>query len=119
MPTTTLSHDRRYLCSELVTVQWSLERGPTRETTANLEEIWSTGAVVLSETRIPENVPVRIQTATVVLTGSVRSSLDSMLGNFVEIDFAPSCLWDPGVYLPEHLLDPAVLLGFPTMAPAA
>ncbi|MDX2154711.1 MAG: hypothetical protein SFV54_28465 [Bryobacteraceae bacterium] len=119
MPTTTLSPDRRYLCSELVTVRWTPSWGPSGETVANLEEIWGGGASMLAETGIPENALVRIEAQDVHFRGMVRCCRRDELGFIVEVDFLPNQRWDPRRYLPEHLFDPGVLLGYPTLVPAA
>lgn len=112
-----LPMQKRFVCSELVTVCWTPAWGPARETVANLESIWNTGAEISSEVPIAENALVRIKGDECEWRGIVRWCRDDEKagGYIIEVEFLPQSRWSQRRYIPQHLFDPSVLLGFPTL----
>ncbi len=107
--------DRRYVCSEIVTVRWSPHWGPTREATANLEAIWAEGAALCCEIAIAENTLVRIECDHGEMRGWIRSCEMSGTDFTLEVEFLPQSRWTRLKHIPDYLFDPSVLLGFPTL----
>jgi len=98
---------RRYLCSELVEVQWVDEFGQRQELTANLEEIWSRGAQLLMELPVRPGTRLGFKTRGPFFEGrAIRCDADP-LGYFVTVAFNRDIRWSPELYRPAHLLDPS------------
>ncbi len=101
----------RFLCSELVTVRWVSEFGSSREVTANLEEIWESGAQLQLPNPIRTNIPVHVSVEkTELFSGVVQSCAADFVGYFVDIEFEGGYRWSPAQFEPEHLFDPRSLL---------
>jgi hypothetical protein len=112
-------NDRRYLCSELVTLRWSPSWGPTIETHANLESIWTSGATLTTECPVAEKTLLLIRTWGCELRGYVTLCMPNGFDYTVELEFLPQSRWDLTKFVPDHLFDPSVLLGFPTLVAAS
>ena len=97
------------LCSDLVDVVWSDDRGVRRKTTAILEEIAPAGAMVLLDMDRP---PRRIETVVIQplgYSGRARRCRLSTSGYRMEIDFDPGVRWQLSDYRPCHAFDPRSL----------
>ena len=94
----------RYLCSELV----FLEAAETRAV-VNLEEIWTTGAVLECETPVEAGARFRLRAGNHTFWGSAVLVEPHAFGCRVEVEFSPMTPWKPEEYSPHHLLDPATL----------
>ncbi len=99
------------LCSELLNLHFRYKVGREREVKANLEEIWSTGALLLIDVRVPVATPTRFAAGGREFRGKVtaRKFLKG-LGYFVEVQFASNSHWSEQEYRPKHLFNPLVLL---------
>ena len=102
------------LCSELLNLHLQPRRGSDRrgrKLKANLEEIWSTGALLLTESRIRKFTSLSFVGGGRTFHAEViAETLLSELGYFVEVRFRPDCKWSQRAYRPQHLFNPLVLL---------
>ena len=91
----------RYLCSHLVRLvtdggeQW-----------VNLEEIWTTGAVLNCEQPAPLGVAVTFFAERALFAGLVTDVQQDELGWRVEMLFSPDNLWSPERWHPNHAVNP-------------
>jgi len=94
----------RYLCSDLVRIT-SLD-GPQRSTQfANLEEIGTDFAEVLTECAFPSQAKLRIAREGYQMDGIVEScTLRTPLGYFVRVKLAPASVWSKRRFTPKHML---------------
>ena len=70
----------RFLCSELVKLEWTSKFGRQRNAVANLEEIEECGAVLQCEGPVRPTTEVRIKTSKVDFIGIVRSCTADFIG---------------------------------------
>lgn len=102
------------LCSEILNLH--LQPRPGRERhecklKANLEEIWSSGALLLTDSRIHRFTPLSFVGGGRTFHAEViAGTLSKGLGYFIEIRFRPDCTWSERNYRPQHLFNPLVLL---------
>jgi hypothetical protein len=99
------------LCSAILDLHVHSKEGRERELKVNLEEIWSSGALFLTD------VPIRPATSLWFAGGGcefrgqvITPTLLRGLGYFIEMRFHPSCIWSEQKYRPKHLFNPLVLL---------
>jgi hypothetical protein len=86
-------------------------KGRDRELNANLEEIWSSGALLLMDVRVPLSSRIWFRAADRKFRGQVASRrFVKGLGYYVEVRFASNSYWSEQEYRPQHLLNPLVLL---------
>ncbi len=95
----------RYMCSELVRVISLSPEQPQSETVANLEDISPSGACLQLEEAIHVGTDIEILCSTCRLKGKVRYCRFVEIGYDVGVEFQPRKAWDPGRFLPEHMLD--------------
>jgi hypothetical protein len=95
---------QRYLCSELVFLEYAETRA-----VVNLEEIWTTGAVIECETAIEAGTRFRLRTGNRSFSGTAVLIEPHEFGCRVEVEFSPMTLWKREEYSPHHLLDPSTL----------
>lgn len=107
--------ERKFLCSELLVVEWSPDWGQTRTMVANLESIWHSGATLLSDLPVVEGTCLRLNAAGREFRAVVKFCSMDELGYLMELEFGRGSEWTPEAYMPEHLFDPNTLLGFPTL----
>ena len=99
------------LCSEILDLHLQPRRGRERELKANLEEIWSSGALLRTDSRIHEFTSLWFAGGGSKFHGEViAGTLSRGLGYFVEMRFHPDCKWSEKRYRPQHLFNPLVLL---------
>jgi hypothetical protein len=97
--------ERRYLCSELVTLRF---RGESL--VVNLEEIDSAIAVLESEDPLPVGVAAEMDTGGRRFSGTLVSAQQTPpLGWRIEFEFSPSTPWSIDRFRPSHLFDPSTL----------
>jgi hypothetical protein len=97
--------DRRYLCSELVSVLYEDGSHKTRATVANLEEISSRSAILLCEEHLKPGVPVALSSKGHDLYGIVASAtFERLLGWYIVLRLELRSQWTSRWFLPEHLL---------------
>ena len=102
------------LCSEILNLHLQPRHGcerRERKLKANLEEIWSSGALLLTDSRIHQFTSLWFVGGGRKFHGEViAGTLFTGLGYFVEIRFRPDCTWSQRNYRPQHLFNPLVLL---------
>jgi hypothetical protein len=106
-------HTRRggMLCSEILNLHLRAGAGDEREVEVNLEEIWSTGALFLTDEPIQPLTSLRFAGGGCEFQGQViAQTLLRGLGYFIEMRFQPGCVWSEQQYRPKHLFNPLVLL---------
>ena len=96
----------RYLCSELIVL-----RREGAETVVNLEEIWIEGAAVEMDEPLAAGLAVELQCGEHLFTATVARAEKHELGCRIELEFSRETPWDPAVYKPTHLMNPADLPG--------
>jgi len=98
-------------CSEILSVQLQSKAGRVRTLKVNLEEIWSSGALFLTDVRIRPLTPFRFVGGGHEFHGQVIArKLLRGLGYFVEMRFDPKFTWSEQKYRPQHFFNPLVLL---------
>jgi len=98
-------------CSEILNVHLQSKAGRVRTLKVNLEEIWSSGALFLTDVRIKPFTPFRFVGGGYEFRGQVIArKLMRGLGYFVEMQFDPKFTWSEQKYRPQHLFNPLVLL---------
>jgi|GEM_PF-3170185 len=102
------------LCSEILNLHLQPRHGRERrerKLKANLEEIWSSGALLLTDSRIHQFTSLWFVGGGRKFHGEViAGKLFEGLGYFIEIRFRPECAWSVRNYRPQHLFNPLVLL---------
>jgi|SRR6185369_14600086 len=99
------------LCSEILNLYLQPRVGRERKLEANLEEIWSSGALLRTDARIREFTSLWFVGGRCKFQGeAVAGTLTRGLGYFVEMRFHPNCKWSARKYRPQHLFNPLVLL---------
>jgi|HubBroStandDraft_6_1064221.scaffolds.fasta_scaffold89376_3 hypothetical protein len=98
----------RYLCSQLVELRIRTpEPGLPQEANriVNLEEIWTTGAVLESEEPAEEGAKAEIRCGAAFFAGSIVHVERHEFGWRLEMEFSPMTPWNAEQFQPEHLLD--------------
>jgi hypothetical protein len=99
------------LCSEILSLNLLYKAGRQRELKANLEQIWSEGALLLTDVRVPLSTPTWFAAGGREFRGTIAARrFVKGLGYFVEVQFASNSLWSKQKYRPKHLLNPLMLL---------
>ena len=102
------------LCSEILNLHLQPRHGRERrerKLKANLEEIWSSGALLLTDSRIHQFTSLWFVGGGRKFHGEViAGTLSKGLGYLIEIRFRPDCTWSVRNYRPQHLFNPLVLL---------
>jgi hypothetical protein len=93
----------RYLCSDLVRI----DLGGETVITANLEEIWTEGAVLEWDAPIESGTHLTMECQGVPFHATVANNEEHPFGCRVEILFSAQSPWTPEICRPQHLLDPA------------
>lgn len=95
----------RLLCSEFVSVLYDDRSRETHQAVANLEEISSTEAVLLSEQELEPGIPISFCAKEHDLYGVVQSSsFDAILGWFIKVALDASSRWHGRLFVPEHFI---------------
>lgn len=106
----------RFLCAELVKVEWTTRDGSggsSRALEAVLEDISPLGACVQVEDRIPLGAKVSISTVSegvARFSGWVSYCVFRDYGYFVGLQFANETRWSSGVFEPQHLTNLEALM---------
>lgn len=99
------------LCSEILNLYLQSSGGRERKLTANLEEIWSSGALLSTDARIQDFTSLWFVGGGCKFRGeAIAGGLSKGLGYFIEMRFNPDCRWSARKYHPQHLFNPLVLL---------
>lgn len=100
-----LNSKSHYLCSDLVTVQFTDRAGRRQRVTANLEEIAPHRLSLLVDSRIPFGSCATVEMPGLTLRGRARRAEHSNdLGWFVEVRLAPDSRWSRERFTPAHML---------------
>jgi hypothetical protein len=97
--------EARFLCADLVRVEWLDRVGKARSTSAVLEDISASGACLQFEKSVPLETEIHVRHSKGELVGRVKYCLFRDIGYFVGVQFAPARRWSRDTYAPEHLLD--------------
>jgi hypothetical protein len=93
------------MCSEIVTLVVDLNRGGRYTVAANLEEIACDSVVVLAESKLPLGARVSIVCGFHELKGIVYGcEFEELTGCYTHILLDSDSLWDPQLFVPQHLL---------------
>ena len=99
------------LCSEILNLHLRSRAGREREVKVNLEEIWSSGALLLTDVSIRPFTSLWFAGGGFEFRGeAIARTLFRGLGYFIEMRFQPGCAWSEQKYRPKHLFNPLVLL---------
>jgi len=99
------------LCSEILNLYLQSGIGRERKLTANLEEIWPSGALLRTDARIQDFTSLWFVGGGCKFQGeAIAGKLSKGLGYFIEMRFHPDCRWSARKYRPQHLFNPLVLL---------
>jgi len=107
------------LCSDIVQLEWSDDMGIPRRTPAILEEIHSSGAMLLLDIERPPRRADAVRLTPCGFAGKARKCKPSASGFLVEVAFDPGVRWSYDRYLPDHLFDPQTLASPPDASPTA
>jgi hypothetical protein len=95
----------RYLCSELVRIDYEAAPGTIQQLTGNLEEISPTSAILLLDTGVRRGQPLSFLAQNRRLCGVVDSWVyEPPLGYFVAVRFLDGYEWREDHFRPAHLL---------------
>jgi hypothetical protein len=99
------------LCSDLLKLRLQYKAGRKRDFEANLEEIWHSGAIFLTDVRVPVCASMSFTAGgkefrAIVIARRFRKGL----GYFVEVQFATNSHWSEQIYRPKHLFNPLMTL---------
>jgi hypothetical protein len=99
------------LCSEILDLHLQSKSGKEHEVKVNLEEIWASGAVFLTDEPIRPFTSLWFAGAGCEFRGqAVSQTLSRGLGYFIEMQFDPGCAWSERDYRPKHHFNPLVAL---------
>ena len=131
-------YESRFLCADIVKVEWKADAGPSalpgaggeilRSVEAVLEDISALGACVQVEEAIPPGISVSIsfgvengqRSGSVRLSGKVSYCAYRDYGYFVGIQFSNEMRWSSGIFEPQHLTNlEALMLTEPGMVDQA
>ena len=96
---------QRFLCSHLV----SLTDGSAADRIVNLEEIWTSGAILEAETAVTRGAQVELRCGPAVFRGRIVEVEPHEFGYRFEVEFSPKTPWRAEEFRPDHLLDTSAL----------
>jgi len=99
----------RYLCSELVKVEWQSETGALRAT-GILEEIWLDGACIQTLAPLPSRTQVWIVANRALFLGTLAECESQPDGYFSRVAFEAQSRWSPRSFRPEHMVSTQTVL---------
>ncbi len=97
--------ESRFLCSDLVQVDWFEQEDEFRTVEALLEDISPKGACVQVEQLIPPGLGITMTVGQNRFSGYVSHCVYRDYGYFVGIRFSEETLWSSGIFMPRHLTD--------------
>src|SRR5580658_4701715 len=99
------------LCSEIIDLHLQDSAKGERKLKVNLEEIWSSGALLQTDVRIRPFTSLWFAGGGCEFRGQVMEITSHPgLGYFVKMRFDPTCTWSEKKYRPKHLFNPLVAL---------
>lgn len=75
----------------------------------NLEEIWTSGAILEAEEPVAEGAEIEIRCESVLFDARIVQVEPHEFGWRFEVEFSPRTPWNPLRFQPQHLLDSSVL----------
>jgi len=99
----------RLWCSDLIRVR--VESTESHLLTANLEDISRSGACVQLEEPVTAGAQICLMLGRRRFQGKVKYCIHNAIGYFAGVQFNSGRQWSRKLYEPEHLLDPARLVG--------
>jgi len=103
------SRPRRYLCSELIKVEWQDETGALRAT-GILEEIWADGACIQTLAAMQPGTKVWIVARCTFFLGTLTECEAQPDGYFSRVAFDPESRWSQRSFKPEHMVNTRMVL---------
>jgi hypothetical protein len=97
--------EARFLCADLVRVEWCDRLGKTRRSSAVLEDISPSGACLQFDKSMPLETVLHVRHSKGELVGTVKYCLFRDIGYFVGVQFPRAQGWSQDAFVPEHLLD--------------
>ena len=97
-------NSHRYLCSQLVKLRTDSGESAVN-LVVNLEEIWTTGAVLESEEPVEEGTNIEIRCDTAFFAGRITRVERHEVGWRLEMEFSSLTPWSPEKFRPQHLLN--------------
>ena len=94
----------RYLCSEMVRIEWQDHRGALN-TSGILEEIWPEGASVQTLGPIQAGTKLWIVAKRALFLGTVTECRFIRDGYFSRVAFASESRWSARSFRPEHMVN--------------
>jgi len=101
--------ENRFLCADLVQINWVTGPGEFRRAEGVLEDISRLGACVQVEEAVPPGARISIITGENLLSGCVSYCVYREYGYFVGIHFADETTWSSSNFEPQHLTNLAAL----------
>src|SRR3954447_21443172 len=95
--------ESRFLCADLVKVEWMAEKDDLRTVEAVLEDISPLGACVQVEERIPLGAIVSISVSDAFFSGFVSYCVYRDYGYFVGVRLSDITRWSERIFHPQHL----------------
>jgi hypothetical protein len=99
----------RYLCSELVKVEWQDKTGAF-DATGILEEIWVDGACVQTIGPMQPGIKVWIVARRALFRGTMTECESHRDGYFSRVAFDAESRWSPRSFKPEHMVNTRTVL---------
>lgn len=96
-----------WLCSELVTVEWVDSSGAARTQVANLEEIWTQGAILDAEECVPGGTGLRLSAESNQdeLHATASECRRSATGFALSVEFRAGSEWSPDRFPLAHAVN--------------
>jgi len=101
--------ENRFLCADLVQINWVTGPGEFRRAEGVLEDISRLGACVQVEEAVPLGALISITAGETWLSGCVTYCEHREYGYFVGIHFADDTTWSSSTFEPQHLTNLAAL----------
>jgi hypothetical protein len=101
--------ESRFLCADLVRVEWVTGAREPRRVEGVLEDISAAGGCIQVEEPIPPGALIAISAGEAWLSGCVTYCVYQEDGYFVGIHFAEDAKWSPVTFEPQHLTNLSAL----------
>jgi len=99
----------RYLCSELVRMEWQDQAGPS-DMPGILEEIWADGACVQTLYRMQPGTRVWVVARRALFLGTLTACEFVHDGYFSQVAFGSESRWSLRSFRPEHMVNTRTVL---------
>jgi len=102
MPTTVL--EERFLCLDMLRVSWVNASGTTSRHCAILTEIWNSGALLQTDTSIPEGSKLTLAAPSGSIGARVNCCRQDSYGFLIQVTVDSPLSWFPTAYQPDRLI---------------